>query len=195
LNSAKKKVRFANRLVQDSPKPKHKPSQFLRFGSFNVPLDQAPKNFSGFSFGGSSSQSDVSISRVYKRLHVDLENCHVDGSFEHGSTVRRVTPCSSQPDFYPLSDQQAVNSNSNLVFYGPNLPCGKCLSPDHRASNCALPFRCKSCFRYGHKARYCFTASKPRIMWAPKSPAHPENVLGKENPNDHLDTRVETPDS
>ena len=75
-------------------------------------------------------------------------------------------PADELPDFTLFS-----NSNSNRKLL---LLCGKCLAHGHLAKDCSNNWHCKSCFKYGHKARWCLTRTQPRILWAPKHDQEPK---------------------
>ena len=62
------------------------------------------------------------------------------------------------------ADFQFSNSKVDLFY-------GKCLAHGHLARRCIGLWRCKSCFHYGHKARWCLTKAHPKIFWAPKASA------------------------
>ena len=132
-----KRVRFADKLVHDSPVLKHQPKQeFIRFGDFSVPIP---------------------VSDVFASLKKDLNIQMSDPS---------STPCSSSP----TQDSNFQKSNTTM--------CAKCLSPGHWARNCKFSWHCRTCFRYGHRARWCLTKTKPRLFWAPKNVTRDEFVSG-----------------
>ncbi|XP_062204640.1 uncharacterized protein LOC133906684 [Phragmites australis] len=148
----KKKVRFADKLVQDSPVKKHQPPAMpihIYFGAFRSTF--VPPI------------SSVPIKLVFGRILSDLD---------HGSEP--VSPPCSSRDFASLPPHCAEslaplqNSNSNAF-------CGRCLSLGHWASICNLDIRCRLCRTFGHIARFCPTkpvtskVSRPIKRWRVKT--------------------------
>ncbi|TVU08508.1 hypothetical protein EJB05_41913, partial [Eragrostis curvula] len=170
-SAPRKTVSFPARLVQDSPKVKHKPNlppPALKFGSFIVPTANFDGNGS-FIFGRKNAESAnlVSVSTAFSRLQRDLQ---MDQSF--------LDAVEDIPGSSPVHDQHAdPNFKDSVPDCGTsissassvsNLICLNCLSVGHTKLQCSSPVRCKSCYNYGHVARWCLTRSRPRLMWAPK---------------------------
>lgn len=101
--------------------------------------------------GAFTFPTTVKISSVFGKLHQDLAS-------------NAVHP---DPKFKDISNSEFTSSTvqfSNSV----DQRCAKCLAVGHSVSSYFGPWRCKSCFNYGHKACWCLTRAKPRIFWAPK---------------------------
>jgi hypothetical protein len=134
-------IRFAPNLVCDSPKVKHQPAPIhltLRVGSFVL-------------------DTCVPLTRVFGRLNRDLNP-------SLGSSDPTFAACSSN------GPSKVGTLASNSIFQnslGQTL-CVKCLSSGHRAHFCRATWRCKACFKLGHKACWCLTQAKPRIVWPPQ---------------------------
>jgi len=135
-----RRVHFAPKLVQDSPRRKFQPKidvpPTIRIGEFTIP-------------------TSVPVSRVFGRLQKDLAP-----ELSDPKSTESSSPADELSDFTLFS-----NSNSNRKLL---LLCGKCLAHGHLAKDCSNNWHCKSCFKYGHKARWCLTRTQPRILWAPK---------------------------
>jgi hypothetical protein len=89
----------------------------------------------------------VRFSNVFGRISADL--------YQSDLTSKA---CSSGVDTADQISNSKATSES----------CGKCLAVGHRAVSCLSPWRCRACFGYGHKQRWCLTRVKPKVFWAPK---------------------------
>ncbi|KAG2538408.1 hypothetical protein PVAP13_9NG430000 [Panicum virgatum] len=161
-----RRVRFAPKLVHDSPVKLHQPpmqSDFIHFGAFKVPMD-------------------TPVNLVFGQLKKDL------GSKTDVLHDPESQACSSHHRGFQNSNQSAGN--------GASRPCGKCLRPGHAARFCRSVWRCRDCFKLGHKATWCRTAAKPKLFWAPKpvkGVAGMSQALGFSTETDDRDSSVTSP--
>jgi hypothetical protein len=102
-----------------------------------------PDPVNSFVVGSLVVPTTVSFSTVFGRISADLSQ---------SDPASRA--CSSGAD--------APVQNSNSKAKSPL--CGKCLAVGHRAVSCQSPWRCRACFGYGHKERWCLTRSKPKVF-------------------------------
>ncbi|TVU17546.1 hypothetical protein EJB05_33589, partial [Eragrostis curvula] len=168
-----KHVSFATRLVQASPPVKHKPNlppAPLKFGSFTFEIDENGNSLDRLSFGRldehNNVQNLVGVSTAFARLQKDLQ---MDQSLENellDDPRSSEQPKNTQPEKHAdsrsdLSAPSGTESNSNII-------CLNCLGPGHAKAVCTSPVRCKSCYNYGHRSRWCYTRARPKLMWAPK---------------------------
>lgn len=161
-----KKVRFAKKLVQDSPPAKHCPVLMNTFkvGSFtiSIPVEGRPTS-------DTPVQVDVPVQSVFDRLKSDL-----------GVPCSSEIPCSSDiPNDQSMAAKISDLRQNNLNFEDAIQSCANCLGLGHAARNCSSPVRCKSCWHNGHRARKCFLGRRPKTSWKPK----PKTQDGKQQQN------------
>lgn len=147
-----KRVRFADRLVQDSPVKKFVPKPLpirLTFGTFHTAIfpDQLDhtRTFGRLSSGQST---DVPMKNVFDRIFSDLES---------GNQSSGNRPC-----FSPGADSslQFQNLNDGII-------CSRCLSLGHWASSCQLGIRCHICRLFGHITKFWMSKTWPKKMAKP----------------------------
>ncbi|TVT99435.1 hypothetical protein EJB05_55207, partial [Eragrostis curvula] len=180
----KKHVSFAARLIQASPPVKHKPilaEPALKIGSFCFASKTSDVQPRCLIFGNTdqSNNSDggafVGVSTAFARLQRDLQMDHSLDLLETGGTE----PCSSLAG--PTQRQHADPKPSAHIpdklptfSVSKNATCWRCLGEGHTKFKCSNQIRCKACFNYGHMARWCFTRTRPQLMWAPKTDVEPK---------------------
>lgn len=165
-----KKVRFAEKIVQDSPIKKfipEPPGVRLTFGAFHTTVlpDQAMHQFT---FARLSLDNHVDprpsvvqppVKSVFRRILSDLSVDQPDANFQACSSLR----AGFSPGF----------QNSKVELH-----CSRCLGSGHWASSCTLGIKCLECGLFGHIAKFCLSRQQPnkRIRpnwrWIPKPSTH-----------------------
>lgn len=162
-----KKVRFAETLVQSSPKAKATPPVFdyapIRFGSFQVCKNPLVLTQGSLVFG--------SLNNGMKRLQspsVDLSA----RSNDIDASCSMIPVCSDSDNLTKSLSLNSRPSNSNSQFNefvgGRLWFYSSCLAVDHRIKTCKSKVRCLSYFNYGHVSRWCLMKRQPAIYWRPK---------------------------
>jgi hypothetical protein len=110
----------------------------------------------------------------FGKFTVQIPQLHdQSGSLFSASIIRSKIACSSKDQ---SKSESTCRSNRNDKIQGApsgnntnsNMICWNCLGPGHLAHFCSRPLRCKECFNYGHRARWCLTRNKPALLWRPK---------------------------
>lgn len=81
------------------------------------------------------------------------------------SKANRLFRMASQVTKHDRAHSQAREISASKTYLN-------CLGLGHSIVVCGQHIRCKACFNYGHKVCWCFTKSKPRIVWRPKAHAN-----------------------
>lgn len=163
MKSSSKKVRFAEKIVAESPAVKSRPLELkhvIRIGSFNIDLPSCSSahdvnpNFSGTlkkdtTYEDDFDSTDVNSSAQYQ----DPEFCSVKKS----------------SDNYATQNTRSSFVLNEVINHARRIgSCTRCFSNSHDRVNCSSMLRCAACFNYGHRFKYCTTLSKPKILWRPK---------------------------
>jgi hypothetical protein len=197
----RKEVRFAEKIVQNSPVRKSHPievPQSVKIGSFSIDLSDSLKqaNFvksvSGIlkatvsTESSCSSESDhgsqsvgilnSSLKFIWKRKSSSTE---VPQGTAEQATTPRVTRRSSFPH---AASPSSLNCSTNYSWELNRIRrlggCVRCLDINHSKSNFSFSLRCAACFKPGHKFKFCLTKSKPKVFWRPRNvDAQPSPIL------------------
>jgi hypothetical protein len=162
----RKRVRFAEKIVQDSPVTKSKPSgfpQFIKIGNLDVKLP---------CFTSEVSQ----IRGVLKKSFDEVSSGQYQSgqaTGEHGKTQRLSAQQCSQSSHFSKAPHSPSPAMFNSFFGKINRfqrlgGCARCLELNHSGSNCSCPPKCVECFKRGHKFKFCQTRNRPRVFWRPK---------------------------
>jgi hypothetical protein len=162
----KKRVRFAEKIVQDSPVTESKPSsfpQFIKIGNLDVKLPGFNSEFTQIRGVLKKSFDEVSLGQ-YQRGQANEE---------HGKTQRLSARQCSQSSHFPKAPHSPSPAMFNSFFGEINRfqclgGCARCLELNHSGSNCSCPPKCAACFKRGHKFKFCQTRNRPRVFWRPK---------------------------
>lgn len=147
----------------------------MPLGQDRASSSNASDQFQFGSFPATNGPSlDIPLRRIFGTLNASFQ----------------THPCSSaQPDRQPMKPAlkrgpskiliQNRATSSDPLEIGEPVSCSRCLGLGHLSWACSSQIRCKSCFTYGHRARFCFTA-RPKKQCRPKVPT-PEH--GNQSPN------------
>jgi len=139
-----KRVKFAAKLVSDSPPIKHAPRPSpvqIVFGSF-PPFRCC--------FPDKSDLGSEQVSAVSERDPETFDSIPLD-----------------RQKLATAKNKAAVQENLIFKSTGP-VSCAHCLGLGHPTWECQSPVRCKNCFCYGHRAKSCFAVLRPKLSWKPK---------------------------
>ena len=186
-NSARKKVSFHHKLVQDSPITKSQPRELnsvIKIGSFYCPFDPIDsslvRDFTEDSlpldreFGTDSSQFNKDFHKGPRSSLGSNKDVPVYSVFQKLKSDLRIDENGGRSNC-PMQYKEAINGNApqGVRFIFPSNAsrcCFRCLSPGHFVRDCFCDIRCIYCFNYGHKAQVCVKRRvAAKLKWVSRS--------------------------
>lgn len=185
-----KKIRFAPKLVLESPAKKFTPaaskSQLISFGAFSTLVDVSscldfspftvlpPEDDSAQSVQSGSSPASAKIRPALKKTAISDD---LNSGSPPGSAAQEPRPSlkgNQFPDLnfgssFPRNNYEHVTSPSEKRDYSINsVQCSKCLRLGHFSRGCRSLIHCLVYFNYGHRARQCLNRPILCMQWRPK---------------------------
>jgi hypothetical protein len=148
----RKRVCFAEKIVQDSPLIKSKPSglpQFIKIGNLDVKLPCFNSEFPQIRGVLKNSFDEVS----------SVQDQRGQANEEHGTTQQISVQQCSQSSPFPKGPHSPSPASFNSFFGEINRfrrlgGCARCLDLSHSGSNSSCPPKCAACFKRGHKFKF-----------------------------------------
>jgi hypothetical protein len=188
----RKKVRFAEKIVQNSPVHKSHPievPQSVKIGSFSIDLSDSlkqakvVKSISGILKATFSTESSCSSESDHGSQSAGILNPNSKFIWKQKSSSKGVpqgtveqatTPRVTRRNSFPhAASPSSLNCSANYSWELNRIRrlrgCVRCININHSKSNCSFSLRCATCFKPGHKFKFCLTKSKPNVFWRPKS--------------------------